>query len=172
LTYALQTNQPIEDNMSNIAHAHKNGHHHARRGWTLPMVGAVGLALLLAGCGKSTAPSIEEQAAMTQRLQRVGTVELQIGTAGGAPKTGEQAYQAQCAACHAAGALGAPKFGDAGAWAPRIGAGLTALTNSALKGKNAMPAQAGGALSDLEISRAAAYMANAGGAKFSEPEAK
>ena len=156
--------------MSKIAHAHKNGQHNARRGWTMPMIGTIGLALLLAGCGKTTAPSIEEQAAMTQRLQRVGTVELQIAAAGGAPKTGEQAYQAQCAACHTAGALGSPKFGDAGAWAPRIGAGLAALTNSALKGKNAMPAQAGGALSDLEVSRAVAYMANAGGAKFAEPE--
>ena len=158
--------------MSKIAHAHKNGQHNARRGWTMPMIGTIGLALLLAGCGKTTAPSIEEQAAMTQRLQRVGTVELQIAAAGGAPKTGEQAYQAQCAACHAAGALGSPKFGDAGAWAPRIGAGLAALTNSALKGKNAMPAQAGGALSALEVSRAVAYMANAGGAKFAEPEAQ
>jgi cytochrome c5 len=154
--------------MSKIAHALSTGQHNARRGWTLPMIGAVGL-MLLAGCSKQ-APSIDEQAAMAQRLQRVGSVELQVARAGGAPKTGEQAYQAQCAACHAAGALGSPKFGDKAAWAPRIGAGLAALTNSALKGKNAMPPQAGGALSDLEVSRAAAYMANAGGAKFDEPK--
>jgi len=158
--------------MSEFANALQTGHPNARRGWTLPMIGAVGLALLLGGCGKTETRSIQEEAAMAQRLQRVGTVELQVAAAGGEPKTGEQAYQAQCAACHAAGALGAPKFGDAGAWAPRIGAGLAALTNSALKGKNAMPAQAGGALSDLEISRAVAYMANAGGAKFSEPKAE
>ncbi len=156
--------------MSKIAHALTTGQHNARRGWTLPMIGTVGLALLLAGCGKTEAPSIDEQAAMAQRLQRVGTVELQASSAGGAPKTGEQAYQAQCAACHATGALGSPKFGDKAAWAPRIGAGLAALTNSALKGKNSMPPQAGGALSDLEVSRAAAYMANAGGAKFDEPK--
>ncbi len=155
--------------MSKIAHALSTGQHNARRGWTLPMIGAVGLTLLLAGCGKQ-APTIDEQAAMAQRLQRVGSVELQVASAGGAPKTGEQAYQAQCAACHAAGALGSPKFGDKAAWAPRIGAGLAALTNSALKGKNAMPPQAGGALSNLEVSRAAAYMANAGGAKFDEPK--
>ena len=71
---------------------------------------------------------------MAQRLQR-----RQRRTAseqrGGAPKTGEQAFQAQCAACHAVGALGSPKFGDKAAWAPRIGAGLAALTNSALKGR-------------------------------------
>ena len=158
--------------MSEFANALQNGHPNARRGWTLPMIGAVGLALLLGGCGKTDTKTIQEEAAMAQRLQRVGTVELQVATGGGEPKTGEQAFKAQCAACHAAGALGAPKFGDAAAWAPRIGAGLAALTNSALKGKNAMPAQAGGALSDLEISRAAAYMANAGGAKFSEPKAE
>ncbi len=156
--------------MSNFANTLQSGQTNARRGWTLPMIGAVGLALLLGGCGKTATKSIEEEAAMAQRLQRVGTVELKVATAGGAPKTGEQAYQAQCAACHAAGALGAPKFGDAAAWAPRIGAGLAALTNSALKGKNAMPPQAGGALSDLEVSRAAAYMANNGGAKFAEPK--
>lgn len=109
---------------------------------------------------------------MAQRLQRVGTIELKVATAGGEPKTGEQAYQAQCAACHAAGALGSPKFGDAAAWGPRIATGQAALTNSALKGKNSMPAQAGGALSDLEVSRAVAYMANAGGAKFAEPKAE
>jgi hypothetical protein len=40
-----------------------------------------------------------------------------------------------------------------------------------LKGKNAMPAQGGGAQSDLEVARAVAYMANAGGAKFDEPKA-
>ncbi|MDD2728982.1 c-type cytochrome [Malikia sp.] len=156
--------------MSDFANALQTGHPNARHGWTLPMIGAVGLALLLGGCGKTASNSIEEDAAMAQRLQRVGTVELQVATAGGAPKTGEQAFQAQCAACHATGALGSPKFGDAAAWAPRIATGQAALTNSALKGKNAMPPQAGGALSDLEVSRAVAYMANAGGAKFAEPK--
>ena len=107
--------------MSEFANALQNGHPNARRGWTLPMIGAVGLALLLGGCGKTETKTIQEEAAMAQRLQRVGTVELQVATGGGEPKTGEQAYQAQCAACHAAGALGAPKFGDAAAWAPRSG---------------------------------------------------
>ena len=31
-------------------------------------------------------------------------------------KTGEQVFAAQCTACHTAGALGAPKLGDAAAW--------------------------------------------------------
>jgi hypothetical protein len=43
--------------------------------------------------------------------------------------------------------------------------------NSALKGKGAMGAQGGGDFSDIEVGRAVAYMANAGGAKFAEPQA-
>jgi cytochrome c5 len=66
--------------------------------------------------------------------------------------------------------LGSPKFGDAAAWAPRIKTGFDALWNSAMKGKNAMPAQGGGDQADLEIARAVVYMANAGGAKFDEPK--
>ena len=159
--------------MSDYANALQTGHTPtARRNWTLPMIGAIGL-LLLAGCNKSTSSnSVEEEVALARRIQRVGSVELMAATGGGEPKGGEEAWKAQCAACHAAGALGAPKFGDAAAWGPRIGAGLAALTNSALKGKNSMPPQAGGALSDLEVSRAVAYMANAGGAKFAEPKAQ
>jgi cytochrome c5 len=86
-------------------------------------------------------------------------------------RTGEQVYKAQCAACHATGAAGAPKLGDAAAWGPRIKTGYDALLNSALKGKGAMAAQGGGEFSDLEIGRAVVYMANQGGAKFDEPKA-
>jgi cytochrome c5 len=55
------------------------------------------------------------------------------------PKTGEQVYQAHCIACHGTGAAGAPKMGDAAAWAPRIAKGIDALLASATNGKNAMP---------------------------------
>jgi len=86
-------------------------------------------------------------------------------------KSGEEVYKAQCIACHAAGAAGAPKFGDAAAWGPRIKTGFAALMNSSLKGKGAMGAQGGGDFSDIEIGRAVAFMANAAGAKFEEPKA-
>jgi cytochrome c5 len=67
--------------------------------------------------------------------------------------------------------VGAPKFGDAAAWGPRIKTGYDALLNSALKGKNAMAPQGGGEHSDLEIGRALVYMANAAGGKLAEPKA-
>jgi cytochrome c5 len=87
-----------------------------------------------------------------------------------AMKTGEQVFQAQCAACHATGAAGAPKLGDAAAWGPRIKGGVETLLNSALKGKGSMGPQGGGDFSDFEIHRAVVYLANAGGAKFEEPK--
>ncbi|MGB5339932.1 MAG: c-type cytochrome, partial [Gammaproteobacteria bacterium] len=56
-----------------------------------------------------------------------------------APKSGEQIYNASCMACHATGAAGAPKLGDAAAWAPRIANGMSAMLANAIKGINAMP---------------------------------
>jgi len=94
---------------------------------------------------------------------------VEIRDANRAMRTGEQVFGAVCTACHTAGLVGAPKFGDAAAWAPRIKTGFDSLLNSALKGKNAMPAQGGGDYADFEIARAITYMANAGGAKFPEP---
>jgi cytochrome c5 len=84
-------------------------------------------------------------------------------------KNGEQVFTAQCSACHTAGALGAPKLGDAGAWAARIKSGLNALIHSAVAGKGQMPPQSGGDFSDYEIARAVVFMTNKGGASFPEP---
>jgi cytochrome c5 len=83
----------------------------------------------------------------------------------------KQVYKAQCAACHAIGAAGAPKFADAAAWAPRIKTGYDALLNSALKGKGAMTPQSGASSPTLKSRRAVVYMANNGGGKLDEPKA-
>ena len=109
--------------------------------------------------------------AVAKRLQRVGSVEIRDALAPVVLRTGEQVYAAQCSACHAAGAAGAPKLGDVGLWAPRIKTGYESLLNSALKGKGAMGAQGGGDSSDFEIGRAVVYMANNGGGKLEEPTA-
>jgi cytochrome c5 len=93
-----------------------------------------------------------------------------------APKqlqTGEAVYTATCSACHANGTLGSPKFGDAGAWAPRIAQGYDTLLSHALAGIRQMPPKGGNAdLDDVEVARALVYMANKAGAKFKDPEVK
>lgn len=106
---------------------------------------------------------------VAERLRKVGTVEIR--DANRPLKSGEEIYKAQCAACHAQGVAGAPKFGDAASWAARIKTGFDTLVQSALKGKGAMPPQGGGDASDTEIARAVAFMANSAGAKFAEPQA-
>jgi cytochrome c5 len=88
-------------------------------------------------------------------------------------KAGTEVYNAACAACHGAGAAGAPKFGDAGAWGGRIKQGYDTLVSHAIKGIRAMPAKGGNPdLDDVEVARAVVHMANAAGASFKEPEAK
>ena len=87
-------------------------------------------------------------------------------------KTGEQVYTEVCAGCHAAGAAGAPKFGDKGAWSARLGLGLDKLTASVIKGKGAMQARGGNPdLSDAEIQNAVAHMGVAVGAPFKQTAA-
>lgn len=82
----------------------------------------------------------------------------------------EAVYNAVCAACHATGAAGAPKFGDAGAWGPRIAQGYDTLLKHAIEGIRAMPAKGGNPdLDDVEVARVVVYLANNAGAKFKEP---
>ena len=95
------------------------------------------------------------------RIQPVARVELQLaGAAGdGQPKDGATVYNTVCGACHASGALNAPKAGDKAAWGPRIGQGKDALYKSALNGKNAMPARGGASsLSDAEVKAAVDHL--------------
>lgn len=138
----------------------------------IPVVIIVLLVNFVASGNRSAAGSdaLGEQS-VSQRIMPVGRVELKLASANAGPRAGEEVYKNQCASCHAAGMLGAPKFGDAGAWGPRAGKGDTTLVTHALKGFNAMPAQGGGDYSDLEIHRAVVYMVNGSGGKLAEPPA-
>jgi cytochrome c5 len=90
-----------------------------------------------------------------------------------APKVllaGDAVYNANCAACHASGAAGAPKLADASGWSARIAQGYDTLVKHAIDGIRAMPARGGNPdLDDVEVARAVVYMANQGGATFKEP---
>jgi cytochrome c5 len=116
--------------------------------------------------GGITAEDLERGAA--ERLRKVGTVEIR--DADRPLQAGAAVYKVQCAACHDSGAAGAPRAGDEGGWAGRFRQGFDALVTAALKGKGAMPAQAGGDFDDIEIARAVAYLANTAGGKFAEPD--
>ena len=137
--------------------------------FALPIFVIIGLVTYFTS-GTDASPG-ETNAAqkVAARLQKVGTVEIR--GANRPLESGEAVYKAQCAACHATGVSGAPKFGDAGDWGPRLGHGYEAMLEAALKGKGAMAPQGGGNFSDTEVGRAVVYMANAGGGKLAEPAA-
>jgi cytochrome c5 len=138
----------------------------------VPIIGIILLVTYVASDKRAGAGSdgLTEEAVL-RRIQPVGTVELRDLSNPATLKTGEQVFTAQCAACHATGAAGAPKLGDNGAWAPRLSQGYQVLLTSALKGKGAMGPQGGGDFTDLEIGRAVVYMANQSGGKLAEPQA-
>ena len=135
--------------------------------FVIPIFAIIGLVLYVTSDNKTAAGSANPEKATAERIQKVGLVEIR--DANRPLRAGEEVFKGQCAACHATGAAGAPKLGDAAAWGPRIKTGFDALVQSALKGKNAMSPQGGGEFNDTEIARAVAYMANAGGATFAEP---
>jgi cytochrome c5 len=136
--------------------------------FVVPIFIIIGLVYAVSSSNKPSAGASNSEMATAARIQKIGMVEIR--DANREMKTGEEVFKGQCSACHASGAAGSPKFGDAAAWAPRIKTGFDALWNSALKGKGAMGAQGGGDLSDFEVARGVVYMANAGGAKFPEPK--
>ena len=72
---------------------------------------------------------------------------------------GKAVYEKTCAACHATGVAGAPKFGDKAAWKKHIAAGLEHMTENAIRGEDAMPPRGGNpSLSDAEVRAAVAYI--------------
>ena len=137
--------------------------------FVIPIFGIIGLVYYVSSANAPGAGVDNSDKAVGQRIQKIGAVEIR--DANRPLKSGEEVYKAQCMACHAAGAAGAPKFGDTAAWAPRLGTGFEALWNASLKGKGAMGAQGGGDFEDVEIGRAVVYMTAAVGGKFAEPAA-
>ena len=109
-------------------------------------------------------PSVIE--AIAERIQPVGSVHLAGAQAVVAeptgPLSGDQVYAKFCTACHATGALNAPKFGDKAAWGPRVAQGKETLYHHAIAGFNQMPAKGTCmACSDDEIKAAVDHMLGA-----------
>lgn len=116
----------------------------------------------------------DKEASAEELIKPVAQLNFKDASAPRELQTGEQVYKAVCASCHASGAAGAPKFGDASAWTARLASGYDGLLTSVLKGKGAMPARGGANpadISDYELGRAVVYLANSAGGKLPEPKA-
>lgn len=110
-----------------------------------------------------------KEQAVVDRIAHTGSVCVAgdpcAGSAGAAPvvaaaaRAGDAVYTSGCAACHSSGAAGAPKTGDAAAWAPRESQGLDTLVKHAYEGFKGMPAKGLCAdCSEEEIRGAVEYM--------------
>jgi cytochrome c5 len=111
-------------------------------GWTNAVI--PGALIILAGCGGNA-----EQA--------------DVSAASINAHPGKEIYDQYCYSCHNPGLNGAPRLGDAEAWAPRIAQGRAILLTSTIEGIAAMP-QRGLCLScsDEELAEAVDYMIEQG----------
>ncbi len=107
------------------------------------------------------------EAAVKERIKSFGEVKAVDPSAPRVEKTGEAVYTEVCASCHGSGALGAPKYGNKADWGKRNAQGFDTVVKNATNGIRAMPPRGGNPdLSDIEMSRVVAYMANSAGASF------
>lgn len=144
-------------------------------GLAAPLIAIVLIILLVLGIQRQqvdTDTAENSEAAVLARIKPVGQLEAVDANAPKVEKSGEEVFNASCTACHTSGALGAPKLNAKGDWSGRLGKGFDKLVANAINGVNAMPPRGGNPdLSDTEIARTVAYMANSAGASFKAPEA-
>jgi cytochrome c5 len=142
--------------------------------FVIPVMGLILLAQFVIS-GYRAAQTAADPDTVARRIQPVARVEFADAAPSGgarAAKSGEEVYKAVCAACHGTGAANAPKTGDKAAWAPLIKEGFDTLVKDAINGVRAMPPRGGNPdLSDVEVARAVAYLANQAGANWKEPAA-
>jgi len=140
-----------------------------------PLLAIFLVVQLVLGIQDNHKPDTTSEAAQQATIDRIKPVAQLVALDANAPKvekSGQEVYDAVCTSCHAAGALGAPKFDNKGDWGARIAQGYDTLVKHAIEGIRQMPPRGGdGDLSDVEVARAVAYMANSGGASFTAPEA-
>jgi cytochrome c5 len=140
--------------------------------FAVPVIGII-LLVQLVTSERGADPNALKPESIASRIQPVGRVEFGAGDGAAGGKSGEEVVKGTCAACHQTVVAGAPKIGDKAAWGPRIKEGFNRLVSEAIKGVRGMPPKGGNAsLSDDEVARAVAFMANQAGAKFKEPAPK
>jgi len=123
------------------------------------------------GAAAASGANAATQAATAQAAAAIAAIasgpQASAPAAGGAPQSadasqaGKALFQRVCQACHVAGVLGAPKFGNKADWAPRLKDPMDKIYNYALHGKGAMPPKGGSNASDADVKAAVDYMVNA-----------
>lgn len=127
------------------------------------------LAVVLATTAFAADLTDAQRAAIEERIKPAGESCMAGDNTCGAPavavssepRSGEEVFNAACMACHSTGAGGAPKVGDAAAWADRIAKGNDALYASATGGVPGTGMMAKGgcmSCSDDEVHAAVDYM--------------
>ncbi|HDR9191829.1 cytochrome C [Burkholderia vietnamiensis] len=124
---------------------------------------AAGGASGAAGASGADASNAQAAAAMAAiaAIPKAGDKPAAAPTSADAASAGKALYTQVCQACHAAGVLGAPKFGSKEDWAPRLKDSMDTVYNFALHGKGAMPPKGGSNASDADVKAAVDYMVNA-----------
>ncbi len=123
--------------------------------------------LITANAVEVPVPAID----VANNIKPLAAVELAPDRTNYVDMSGEEVFNQACAACHTTGMMNAPKVGDQAGWRARIALGYETLTQHAIDGIRTMPARGGNPdLTDLEMARAVAFMANQSGASFTPPQ--
>ncbi|MBY4768527.1 c-type cytochrome [Burkholderia ambifaria] len=127
-----------------------------------PAASGAASAATTAGASGADASNAQAAAAMAAiaAIPKAGEKPAAAPTSADAASAGKALYTQVCQACHAAGVLGAPKFGSKEDWAPRLKESMDTVYNYALHGKGAMPPKGGSNASDADVKAAVDYMVN------------
>ena len=132
------------------------------------------LLVKLATTGYYSNVSDMQPSAVETRIQPTGRLTMGDGTPVG-EREGKQVFDKVCIQCHGAdkNVAFAPKVTHNDEWSARIAKGFDTLVSHAVNGFNGagqMPARGGDStLTDDEVARAVAYMANQSGGNFTAP---
>ena len=132
------------------------------------------LLVKLATTGYYSNVSDMQPSAVETRIQPIGRLTMGDGTPVG-EREGKQVFDKVCIQCHGAdkNVAFAPKVTHNDEWSARIAKGFDTLDSHAgdgFKGAGQMPARGGDStLTDDEVARAVAYMANQSGGNFTAP---
>ncbi|HDR9588536.1 TPA: cytochrome c5 family protein [Burkholderia stabilis] len=129
-----------------------------------PVAPAANAATAASGAAASGGDASNAQAAAAMAaiaaIPKAGEKPAAAPASADAATAGKALYTSTCQACHAAGVLGAPKFGSKEDWAPRLKDSMDTVYNYALHGKGAMPPKGGSSASDADVKAAVDYMVN------------